>query len=321
MIDIQFTFIISQPRSGSTMLQRMLHQHSKITTVGEPWFLLPALENDFDLKINKRTKYNERFANEAIKEFKKNISTFEKQKTLCFVEFYKLICQNIVLQEGKSIFLDKTPRYYYIIDQIMEYFPNSKIIVLTRNPIDVLNSILNTWIGGRVSFLKKFQEDLFVAPKILAKAIKNPRVHHIMYEKLTSESNKELEKLCNYLEIESESEMLDISDSKKWKFGDPKMNIKKKIQLSSNKNWEQNISAQKWRFFNEYITSEDASYHEDLGYDLQKINFDLQKIRPNKIKLFFTVGFKFINTFFSRKILYTYSTQKVMVIRKLKNLL
>ena len=36
-------FLFSLPRSGSTLLQRMLATHAEIATATEPWFLLPYL--------------------------------------------------------------------------------------------------------------------------------------------------------------------------------------------------------------------------------------------------------------------------------------
>ena len=34
-------FIISQPRAGSTLLQRLLATHPQIQTIGEPWLAIP----------------------------------------------------------------------------------------------------------------------------------------------------------------------------------------------------------------------------------------------------------------------------------------
>ena len=40
---IKPVFLLSLVRSGSTLLQRVLAGHSKISTTGEPWILLPYL--------------------------------------------------------------------------------------------------------------------------------------------------------------------------------------------------------------------------------------------------------------------------------------
>ena len=42
-------------------------------------------------------------------------------------------------------FLDKTPRYYWILNEIHELFPEAKYIYLTRNPINVFSSTMTSW--------------------------------------------------------------------------------------------------------------------------------------------------------------------------------
>ena len=37
-------FIISLPRSGSTLLQRILTSHESVASASEPWLLLPLIE-------------------------------------------------------------------------------------------------------------------------------------------------------------------------------------------------------------------------------------------------------------------------------------
>ena len=36
-------FVFSLPRSGSTLLQRVLMSHNDISSVAEPWILLPQI--------------------------------------------------------------------------------------------------------------------------------------------------------------------------------------------------------------------------------------------------------------------------------------
>ncbi|MFV1990599.1 MAG: sulfotransferase, partial [Acidimicrobiales bacterium] len=41
--EIRPAFLLSLPRSGSTLLQRLLGAHSMVATVAEPWLLIPPL--------------------------------------------------------------------------------------------------------------------------------------------------------------------------------------------------------------------------------------------------------------------------------------
>ncbi len=53
-------FIVSQPRSGSTLLQSILSNNDYINTASEPWLLLPFL-NIFDSSLIEVT-YNQQLA-------------------------------------------------------------------------------------------------------------------------------------------------------------------------------------------------------------------------------------------------------------------
>ena len=72
---------------------------------------------------------------------------------------------------GKRLFLDKTPRYYFICDELRRVFPKAKFIFLLRNPLAVLASILETWVKQDWSILRWYQADLLQAPRLIADAI------------------------------------------------------------------------------------------------------------------------------------------------------
>ncbi len=46
-------------------------------------------------------------------------------------------------------FLDKTPSYHLVVEQIIEIFPEAKFIFLWRNPLSVISSMLSSWQNGR----------------------------------------------------------------------------------------------------------------------------------------------------------------------------
>ena len=60
-------FLFSLPRSGSTLLQRLLGGHPDIMTVSEPWLLLPLC---YALKAEGLlSEYNNGWATKAINDF------------------------------------------------------------------------------------------------------------------------------------------------------------------------------------------------------------------------------------------------------------
>src|SRR6202012_2553875 len=60
-------FLISQPRSGSTLLQRILAGHEEVFTTAEPWIMLHLMHG---LKRNGHTAdYNAEWARNALADF------------------------------------------------------------------------------------------------------------------------------------------------------------------------------------------------------------------------------------------------------------
>ena len=168
MVDKNLIFLISQPRSGSTLLQKILGNHKDIETVGEPWILLPGLINNFSGNIQSNiTPFGSYTANKAISYFEKEIENREKNHKNALKSYYLEKYKGVLGKKNSRYFLDKTPRYYYIIEEIRELFPGAKIIILLRNPIAVLNSIINTWTKSNYLKLGLFKDDLLLAPQVL----------------------------------------------------------------------------------------------------------------------------------------------------------
>jgi hypothetical protein len=70
--DEDLVFIISLPRSGSTLLQRILATRADFVTLSESWLLLPQIGLLFDEGIY--AEYNQKLAITAITEFMQNIT-------------------------------------------------------------------------------------------------------------------------------------------------------------------------------------------------------------------------------------------------------
>ena len=104
--------------------------------------------------------------------------------------------------EGRKedIFLEKTPKHIYYVNQIQEDY-NPKFIFCTRNGYDVIAS------------LEKRYEDFDKAYDRYIKDTQETIKHEskgqiVKYENLISEPNIILKKICEHLEIPYEKEML-----------------------------------------------------------------------------------------------------------------
>lgn len=248
-------FLVSQPRSGSTLLQALLSNNNAIATVSEPWLLLPFLSYQ-NPTVSKGT-YNAKVAAEAINEFKEKIgtATFDKDLTEFLLKQY----HKVVKEEGQFV-LDKTPRYYEILDQIVHHFPSARIIILKRNPLAVLSSIIQTWDNYDTSILPELKRDILAAPRLLhnfaVKHATNPNVRTVHYEELVCEPQSTMRSLYQWIGIGAQPVDLDFSKNDKFagKMGDPTGITKIKTpSAESLTKWQELAHSPKWKnFFDGY---------------------------------------------------------------------
>src|SRR3990167_3896480 len=113
-------FLISQPRSGSTLLQLMLSGHPDIATTSEPWIALHPVYSLKNSGID--TVYNSNLALSALRDFLKHNGVDEEFYKEQIASFLMNLYNLAIKHQNKKIFLDKTPRYYHIINEIMDIF-------------------------------------------------------------------------------------------------------------------------------------------------------------------------------------------------------
>jgi len=46
-------------------------------------------------------------------------------------------------------FVDKTPRYHFVLPELFATFPDARYVFLWRNPLAIVASIVETWCGGK----------------------------------------------------------------------------------------------------------------------------------------------------------------------------
>jgi hypothetical protein len=203
-------FLISQPRSGSTLLQYILGGHPRIHTLPEPWLMLHFVYATRPDGI--ATEYDARTAHAAFAEF---LAALECGN-LAYIESVRTAAGHLygeALRGSEAdIFLDKSPRYYFIAEELREIFPRARIVFLIRNPLAVLSSILHTYAGGDWSALRRLDRmhDLVTAPRKIVHAIDilgEDRTAVIQYERLISEPDQVLSELCVRMEIEGTADL------------------------------------------------------------------------------------------------------------------
>lgn len=284
-------FLISQPRAGSTLLQKILANHDQIHTLPEPWIMLQAVGNS--KKKLCKSRFNERWASLAVNDF---LTELPGGESIYFNAIGKMgaYLYNCAMQDtDKTYFLDKTPRYYYIIPELVNIFPEAHFIILVRNPLAVLCSIVTTWIKIQEnwSFLSQFRDDLIEAPEYLLEGINAlSGVSHsvVSYESIVEKPEVEIRRICNEINIDYSPDLLTYSKEEKKGFGYSEqtkaVHRSGKPQSGNSEKWIEELrDPQVWRVAKDYIKLLGSQHISNLGYSYEKLDELIHSSQPSAL--------------------------------------
>ena len=284
-------FLISQPRAGSTLLQRILGGHPEIHTKSEPWIMLHPL---YSLKKEGiTTEYLSNLAREGLDDFLKDVPEGMELYIKALREMALILYNRMRQLSGKCFFLDKTPRYYYIIPELHRVFPKAHFIILLRNPMAALSSILTTWLKNRPELLLKsaLHSDAMKGPRCLINGIKQLKEDAIVvhYENLVEKPKDTLQHLCDRIGIPFYEDMLEygLREPPKGRFGDPIGVHKHNRPISGYiDKWVQNLSSPDLiEFAREYLSTLGPDVFSQMGYSYEETKNKLElNTPPDKVE-------------------------------------
>ena len=271
-------FLFSLPRSGSTLLQRVLASHTAVSTAPEPWFLLPLL---YSLRRDGvYAEYGHKVSTRAIEHLASSLPN-GRADYLDAVRGFALDVYGRAAAPGATYFLDKTPRYSLVARDILEAFPDAACIVLWRNPLAVVASIVNTWLDGRWK-PHHHRADLYAGLTELcdAYAQHRERLIPIRYEDFVSDPTSAVRRLETALGLEHQRDLtqrfdeLDLAGP----VGDAHGVVRSsRIETSSLQRWRQTVSSpvrKRWcRSYLQWIGRERLAL---MGYDLDELSAQLE---------------------------------------------
>lgn len=276
-------FLISLPRSGSTMLQRILGANSDVHTLAEPWIMLHPI---YALKkAGISAEYDAGLARQGLDDFLQQLPNGIEDYYQAIRNMSGSLYAAALANTGKRYFLDKTPRYYNIIPELRKTFPDAKFIILLRNPCAALSSVLKTWFGGSLETLKKTANylDIVNGPRLLAEGIKSlgDKALVVHYEDLVQDPEQTIRDLCNNLNLRFDSAMLQYGSQPRpaGRFGDPhRVNQHDTVVRDYADQWSMNlVEMGLLDYTREYLTHLGNDVLSTLGYSAAEINSSLQQ--------------------------------------------
>lgn len=215
----QLCFILSAPRSGSTLLRRMLGCHPNIYAPMELHLMSYqdySQRND-ELNTNEHAHLLEGtiVARQEIRGIKREVSsavdqmyTRDKRNV---TQFFKEIDPHV----KEKILIDKTPTYAFslaTLERLKSTFPQAKFIHLVRQPNAVIKSLIDADLGQLIRFQKtsgissgRFAEALWcICEKNIQAALTESTSQSIevTFEDLVTNPKPIIERLQYFLEVE-----------------------------------------------------------------------------------------------------------------------
>ena len=234
-IDSRLIFLISMPRSGSTLLQRILESSREVGSCGESWVALPPIAGKNPHISN--AKYEIKLANHAFEAASQELSLDKNIMKDAEYAYLEKIYSGIVRSLKSTYFLDKTPRYVHIIDELYSLFPTAKFVVLLRQPSAIINSYASTWCSKNYKTLfdhPSYRFDFAHGFPKLIKFIqsKKSNVLTVTYEKLCENPSVVAQDLSDFLGFPVTPQIARNEKTVNRKLGDPKQ-INHSSQINS----------------------------------------------------------------------------------------
>ncbi|MFC5652880.1 sulfotransferase family protein [Paenibacillus solisilvae] len=272
-------FLLCTPRSGSSLATVMLQNHSKVFATQEMWFLMSL----YDLQAAPHRPYG---GAGIIKQFFNGVLPSETYEQACRA-FALQVYNGLVHSSGAEMVVDKSPRYYYMLEFLDTLFPQSRRIWLVRNPLSVIASYkkVNKHVNDRFSL----KEDL-LNPQFNIKmtditvglfryinyfSTDSPYAYRLSYENMVTNPKEEMQKLCEFLGLTYEEGLEkygDYMDTSKaglyysMGVGDPFVGQHTEPHLESIHSWKEVLDKQEVEMYCRVLG---AKVFHDLGYSEQ----------------------------------------------------
>ena len=194
-----YIFILGMPRSGTSLIEKIISSHSKVKSLSETNFvsdiIFKNLYNNFDKNINEINNF-----------LQKNLS----QEYNNFLKSFNI---------NSKLVIDKTLSNFWCIGFIKIFFPNAKIIHSFRNSKDNLLSIYKNLFDTHEGWFYEENElkEYYLSYKEIMsywnEIFKN-EILNFKYEELIKNPEAQIKNLINYCNLEWEENCLRFYENK-----------------------------------------------------------------------------------------------------------
>ncbi|GAA3718377.1 sulfotransferase [Nonomuraea antimicrobica] len=212
-------FVIGCPRSGTTMLQLMLHSHPRLAVPPETRFLVPAYYRRRtwgDLRVDQRRRALAQWIatdrSTKFRELKIDKDEFVQQAVdgpgslgSVFGTAFRMYADRF----DKARWGDKRPSYVKQVDMLLRLFPDAQFVHLIRDGRDCVASLKEMpWYTLDSFHAVSTWAEAIDAGGRLRRTLAEDTYYELRYEDLTDDPMTELKKLCHFLEEDFSTSMI-----------------------------------------------------------------------------------------------------------------
>jgi tetratricopeptide (TPR) repeat protein len=217
-------FVVGLPRSGTTLTERILSSHSKVESIGESYFMQIVLKRES--RVTSVDSMSPAIIESVAKKDIKRVA--------------KGYMEAIEYRLGdKPLFIEKFPENFLYLGFIAKAFPDCRIILLKRNPMD------SCFAMYKQSFFRYAYtlDDLgryYVAYNRLYehwRELLKDRLIEIEYEALVSDQEVQTLKLLEQVDLEFEDGCLNFEQNKTASNTASTVQIREKVHTRSVHRW------------------------------------------------------------------------------------
>lgn len=256
--------VCGYPSSGTTLLRAILNSHPDVCLKNEIPLLMRALENsprEMDVKttlgVLERLKKQDIYKNfnnlDAFKLELEELASIDNPEVFTLEQIYARC-----LDEDSFVYYgNKTPQYTELMPALLNVFPQTKIIMITRDIRDVALSYRNKW--GKDMFLcaQKWQTRHMFGANVIDQ-LPEGQGYILRYEDILLNPDETISKVCDFLNIDYIPQMLQYDRFDK----DPG---KSKSPMNS-----RSIDAKKLNGWDGKLSSNEVQRIEEISFDAMK---------------------------------------------------
>lgn len=195
-------FVVGAPRSGTTLLMRMLHTHPDIYTRPEPHLLTPLARLGYYGYVD-HAPYDHLQAAQAARGFVADLPHGEADYLDALRAYADTLYRRMLEPTGKRYFVDKTPAYALELPFITRLYPKAKYVVLTRHPFAIFSSYAKSFFDDDWEAAHAHNPLLERYLPALAGFLRDAPVEHVhvSYEALVEDPEAHLQAICRHADL------------------------------------------------------------------------------------------------------------------------